>query len=77
MDEVLPAVVFTLSGCLRVFAGHSFGSPLDLHTNVEESSTSPPAAGLLSLLWLFLESWQPRTIRGTGSLVILVARLSG
>jgi len=73
MDEVLPAVVFTLGGCLRVFAGNSFGSQLGLHTDVEESSTSPPAAGLLSLLWLFLESWQPRTIQGAGSLVVLVA----
>jgi len=73
MDEVLPAVVFTLGGYLRVFAGHSFGSPLGLHTDVEESATSPLAAGLLSLLWFFLESWQPRTIRGAGSLVVLVA----
>ena len=43
MDEVLPAVVFTLGGFLHVFAGHSFGSPLGLHIDVEEVSTSPPA----------------------------------
>ena len=73
MDEVLPAVVFTLSGCLHVFAGHFFGSPLGLHINVEEFSTSPSAAGPFLLLWLFLESWQPQSIRGVSSLVVLVA----